>query len=112
MVRSMLVSRHVPQEFWPEAVLWSVHVLNRCPTYDLRNKTPKEAWSGKKSFVDYFRIFGCIAFAEVPYKLRNKLDDRSVKNIFLGQSDKSKAYKLYNPATPKVTKSRDAVFDE
>ena len=32
MVRCMLTDKNVPKEFWPEAVNWAVHLLNRCPT--------------------------------------------------------------------------------
>ncbi|GKV32421.1 hypothetical protein SLEP1_g41032 [Rubroshorea leprosula] len=42
----------------------------------------------------------------------SKLDDKGEKCIFLGVSDHSKAYRLYNPLTKKVVISRDVVFDE
>ncbi|KAJ8640821.1 hypothetical protein MRB53_017515 [Persea americana] len=74
--------------------------------------TPEEAWSGRKPAVDHFRIFGCIAYAHIPYEKRRKLDNKGEKCIFLGVSDKSKAYKLYNPSTMKIVISRDVVFDE
>lgn len=45
MVRNMLSENKMPKIFWPEAVNWSVHVLNRSPTLVERNKTPEEAWS-------------------------------------------------------------------
>ena len=41
-------SQHGPKEFWPEAVVWSVHILNRSPTFSVRDMTPKEVWSGRK----------------------------------------------------------------
>ena len=43
---------------------------------------------------------------------RSKLDDKGEKCIFLGVSDQSKAYKLYNPTTKKIIISRDVVFYE
>ncbi|KAI5406878.1 hypothetical protein KIW84_053229 [Lathyrus oleraceus] len=43
---------------------------------------------------------------------RKKLDSKGEKCIFLGVSDASKAYKLYNPSTKKIVISRDVVFDE
>jgi hypothetical protein len=60
MVRSLLTSRQVPKTFWPEAVNWVVHILNRSPTLAVRNKTLKEAWSGTKPYVAHFRVFGCL----------------------------------------------------
>ena len=74
--------------------------------------TPQEAWSGRKPAVDHFRIFGCIAYAHVPDEKRKKLEDKSLKCVFLGVSETSKAYKLYDPLTKKVVVSRDVIFDE
>ena len=74
--------------------------------------TPQEAWSGRKPAVDHFRIFGCIAYAHVPDEKRKKLEDKSLKCVFLGVSETSKAYKLYDPLTKKVVVSRDVVFDD
>ncbi|GKU96956.1 hypothetical protein SLEP1_g10137 [Rubroshorea leprosula] len=81
MVRSLMSKSSLPKEFWPEAVNWSVHILNR-------------------------------TYAYVPDQKRSKLDDKGEKCIFLGVSDQSKAYRLYNPLTKKVIISRDVVFDE
>ncbi|KAL0420697.1 UNVERIFIED_CONTAM: Retrovirus-related Pol polyprotein from transposon RE1 [Sesamum latifolium] len=47
MVRSMLSEKKIPKTFWPEAVNWAVHVLNRSPTIAVKNQVPEEAWSGK-----------------------------------------------------------------
>ncbi|GKV23723.1 hypothetical protein SLEP1_g33425 [Rubroshorea leprosula] len=112
MVRSLMSKSDVSKEFWPEAINWSVHILNRSPTSPVPDLTPEEAWSGRRPAVDYFRIFGCIAYAHVPDKKRSKLDDKGEKCIFLGVSNQSKAYRLYNPLTKKVIISRDVVFDE
>ena len=43
MVRILLTRGRVPKTFWPEAVNWSIHVLNRSPTFAVQNKTPEEA---------------------------------------------------------------------
>ena len=74
--------------------------------------TPEEAWSGRKPNVEHLRIFGCIAYAHIPDEKRKKLDDKGVKCIFLGYSDVSKAYKLFDPITEKIIISRDVIFDE
>ncbi|TXG67192.1 hypothetical protein EZV62_008467 [Acer yangbiense] len=44
--------------------------------------------------------------------MRNKFDDKSEKCIFIGYSEKSKAYKLFNPKTKKIVISRDVRVDE
>lgn len=45
MVRSMLTGKEVPKVFWPEAINWAVHILNRSPTLAVKDVTPEEAWS-------------------------------------------------------------------
>ena len=112
MVRSMLSAKKIPKRFWPEAVNWTVHVLNRSPTFAVKNKTPEEAWSGIKPSVHHFRVFGCITHAHVPDCKRSKLDDKSVKCVLPGISKESKAYRLYDPISQKIIVSRDVVFDE
>lgn len=112
MVRCMLSEKKVPKIFWPEAVNWAIHVLNRSPTLAVKGVTPEEAWSGNKPYVDYFRVFGCIAYVHTPDARRTKLDDKSVKCVLLGVSEESKAYRLYNPISEKIVISRDVVFAE
>ncbi|RVW40116.1 Retrovirus-related Pol polyprotein from transposon TNT 1-94 [Vitis vinifera] len=82
MVRSLLARGKIPKSFWPEAVNWSIHVLNRSPTFSVQNMTPEEAWSGRKPTVDHFKILA------------------------------SKAYKLFNPLMKKIVTSRDVIFYE
>jgi len=112
MVRCMLKAKQMPREFWAEAVSTTVYILNRCPTKSVCDKTPEEAWSGRKPSIRYLRVFGCTAYAHVPDQIRKKLDDKGEKCIFIGYNTKSKAYKLYNPVTKKVIISRDVTFDE
>lgn len=101
MVRSMLSAKRIPKTFWPEGVNWTVHVLNRCPTLAVKNKTPEEAWSGLKPSVDHFRVFGCISHVHVPDNKRMKLDAKSFKCILLGVSEECKAYRLLDPISKK-----------
>jgi hypothetical protein len=44
--------------------------------------------------------------------MRRKLDDISERCIFLGYSEDSRAYKLYNPITQKYVINRDVQFKE
>nr|GFD09082.1 retrovirus-related Pol polyprotein from transposon TNT 1-94 [Tanacetum cinerariifolium] len=73
---------------------------------------PEEAWSGFKPSLAYFKVFGSIAYVHIPDCKRVKLDDKSKKCVFLGVSEESKAYRLYDPVSNKIIVSRDVVFDE
>ncbi|CAJ2656475.1 unnamed protein product [Trifolium pratense] len=107
MVRCMISEKNVPKSFWPEAVNWAAHILNRSPTFAVKDVTPEEAWSGIKPSVSHFKVFGCIAYVHVPDNLRKKLDDKSTVCIHLGLSEESKAYKLYDPVKRRIVVSKD-----
>ena len=53
-----------------------------------------------------FRICSC------PYELRKKIENKRHKCIFVGYSEDTKAYKLYDPVARKVIISRDVQFFE
>jgi len=112
MVRSMIFAKKLPNSFWPEAINWIVHVLNRNPTLTIKNKTPEEAWSGAKPSVEHFRDFGCIAHVHVLDNNRTKLDDKSLSCVLLGVSEESKGYRLYDPTFQRIIISRVVVFEE
>jgi len=112
MTRCMLMEMFVPRKFWPEAVQYAVYILNRSPSKALKEITPEEKWSNWKPSVEHLRIFGCLAYALVPYQRRIKLDEKSIKCVMFGVSKESKAYRLYDPATGKILISRDVHFDE
>jgi hypothetical protein len=86
MARSMIHGQGLGLEFWAEAVSNAVYIRNRCPTSAVHGKTPQEARCG--------RVFGCIAYAKIPDASRTKLEAKSVKCLFLGYCEGSKAYRL------------------
>ena len=108
----MLHDKSLLKIFQVKVVSIAVYLLNRCPTKAVWNRTPFEAWSGRKLSVNYFKIFGCIAYAQVPKEKRHKLDEASEKSIFIGYSTMSKGYRLYSLKTNKVISSIDVIFDE
>ncbi|RDY04656.1 hypothetical protein CR513_11603, partial [Mucuna pruriens] len=112
MVRSMLSRKKILKKLWPEAINWTIHVLNRSPTLAIKNKCPKEAWSGFKPLVAYFKVFGCVTHVHILDCKMSKLDDKSSKCVFLGVSEESKAHRLYDLFSQKIIVSRDVVFEE
>lgn len=112
MVRSMLIEKKIPKTFWPEVVNWTINVLNRSPTIAVKSKTPKEAWQGLKPSVEHFRVFSCNSHVHIPDNKRVKLEAKSLKCIFLGVSDESKSYRLFDPISSKIIVSRNVVFEE
>ena len=109
MARSLLKEKDLPNYLWVEAVAATVHLLNISPTRAVQDITPFEAWKGMKPTVSYLRIFGCIPYSMIN---RQKLDEKLVKCIFIGNSIESKAYNLFNPVNGRVIISRDVMFNE
>ncbi|RDX61999.1 hypothetical protein CR513_59714, partial [Mucuna pruriens] len=94
MAKYMLKAKSIPKESWAKVVL--------CV----------ECQRSKKRKVDNFKVFGNIAYAHVSNQGRSKLDNRSMKHVFIGYDTDSKGYKLYNPNNGKIIISRDVEFDE
>ncbi|GAA0154574.1 hypothetical protein LIER_12516 [Lithospermum erythrorhizon] len=112
MVRAMITAKQMPKKFWPEAVLWSCYVLNRCPTSSVEGMTPQEAWSGKKPAIDHLRIWGCLAHVHIPKIGRDKLDSRSKPCIFIGINEGTKGYRLFDAISERVIISKNVLFEE
>jgi hypothetical protein len=90
------VFKNVKLMFWAGAVLCAVYVKNMCPYHALGNKIPYEMWYGRIPSVRHLRVFGSTYYALIPKEQRNKLDARSHKCIFLGYTNTTKAYRLYD----------------
>jgi hypothetical protein len=90
-----------------EGVAIAVYILNRCPTKSVKSRVPQEALTGLKHNVAHLKVFGCVAYTHVPDELRRKLDKKGYKCIFVGYSEETKGYKLYDPITRKVIINRD-----
>ena len=68
--------------------------------------------SGEKPGVIHLRIFGCPVYIHIPKEKRSKLDPSGKKELFVGYSEQSKAYRIYIPGYRQIELSRDVGFDE
>ena len=57
--KAILHDQDLHIHLWEEAARTTVYVQNCTPHRVLKNKTPKEAFSGKKPKFNHLRIFGC-----------------------------------------------------
>ena len=46
----------------------------------------------KDAYIFHMRVFGCVAYANLPNKERTKLGAKGVKCLFLGYCEGTKAY--------------------
>jgi len=88
------------------------YVKNRCPSHAIKNKTPYEIWYGHIPSVRHLRLFGSTYYVLIHKEKIRKLDVRSHNCIFLGYSNTTKGYRLYDETKKKFTLSRDVIFLE
>ena len=75
----------------------AISVHNRLPTCAIQaGFTPYELWYGKKSTYKHLRVWGCIAYAQVSKERRKKIDKTAKKCIFIGYTDTTTQYRLYD----------------
>jgi hypothetical protein len=112
--RSMLFQAQLPQEFWAEAASTACHLHNMMPSLPA-TRSPQELFKGTKPDLSTLRVFGCLAYSQVPASLRKKLDSRSNKGIFVGYEPNVKGVRLMIPCESrgwKLVISRDVKFVE
>ena len=66
----------------------------------------------EKKNIGHLPVFGCVAYAYVPDRERQKLDKKARKLRFVGYCKTSKGYRLYDEDTRRIFKSRDVIFNE
>jgi hypothetical protein len=115
-VSSMLLDASLPFEYWGLAAQCFIYLKNRSPHHALFRSTPYTEWHQKLPDLTNVRIFGSSCFVYIPHETRkkqglgNKLLPKSEKMIFVGYSDKYKAWKCINPTTKVITFSSNVVF--
>ncbi|WZY94095.1 hypothetical protein YC2023_066424 [Brassica napus] len=112
VARSLMFQANVPKRFWSDAVSTACYLINRMPTKVLKDQAPFEVLNKRKPSLEYMRVFGCLCYVLVPGELRNKLEARSRKAMFIGYSTTQKGYKCYDPEARRVLVSRDVKFIE
>ncbi|GKF97551.1 retrotransposon protein, putative, ty1-copia subclass, partial [Tanacetum coccineum] len=74
------------------------------------DKTPYELWYGKVPNLSYLKVWGCEAL--VKRDTPDKLEQRSVKCIFIGYPKEMMGYYFYFPPENKIVVARYAEFFE
>ncbi|GJT70204.1 retrotransposon protein, putative, ty1-copia subclass [Tanacetum coccineum] len=109
MVRSMMNPTTLPLSFWDYALESATRILNMVPTKKV-DKIPYELWYGKVPNLSYLKVWGCKAL--VKRDTPDKLEQRSVKCIFIGYPKETMGYYFYFPPENKIVVARYAEFFE
>nr|GFB05553.1 hypothetical protein [Tanacetum cinerariifolium] len=105
MVRSMMSLTTLPLSFWDYALETAAHILNMVLTKKV-DKTPYELWHGKVLNLFDLKAWGCEA--HVKRHTADKLEQRSIKCIFVGYPKETMGYYFYYPPKNKVVVERYA----
>ncbi|KMQ87616.1 retrovirus-related pol polyprotein from transposon tnt 1-94 [Lasius niger] len=97
MARCLMIQSGLPLSFWGEAINTANYIRNRCPTSSLNGKTPYKKWTGNVPDVGYFQKFGCLVYSLDREPNKGKFQSRSRKGIFMGYTERSKAYRIWIP---------------
>ena len=116
ITHAIMLESHIPTHLWPEAITTANCLSNKLPTKSLHYNTPLETLQthhlipSSRSLPS--RIFGCTVFVHCPQRVRNKLEPRAVKCVFVGYGRNQKVYRCYDPLAQKVYTTMDCDFIE
>jgi len=102
MAKTVLHETDIAKKFWANAVNTTCYVHNRIYIRPILNKTTYELFKGRKPSIAYFHQFSCTCYVLNNKVYLTKFDVKAQKCIFLGYSERSKAYIVYNSETKMV----------
>lgn len=84
LIRSMLKSAKLSQKFWAEAVITAAYIRDRIGHTSIKRNVPLALWTGRTPSVQHFKVYGCLAYANLPRQERKKLDNRATECFLVG----------------------------
>ena len=109
---TLLSHASIPKTYWPYAFAAAIYLINRLPTPVLGLQSPFQKLFGQPPNYNKLRVFGCSCYPWLrPYN-KHKLEDRSLRCVFLGYSTSQSAYFCLHIPTGRIYTSRHVQFDE
>ncbi|TYK30409.1 gag-pol polyprotein [Cucumis melo var. makuwa] len=112
MARIIIHAKSLPLHFWAEAINIACHIHIRITTRSGSNVTLYELWKGRKPNVKYFHIFERTCYILADREYHRKWDAKSEQGLFLGSSQNSRAYKVFNNRTETVMETINIVVND
>nr|GEX78198.1 hypothetical protein [Tanacetum cinerariifolium] len=110
--RTMLSAAKVPLFFWAEAIATACFTQNRSLVIPHHEKTPYHIINDQKPSVKFFHIFGSICYIVRDVANLDKMKEKGDECIFVGYSNQSRAYRVFNKRTRVIMESIHVNFDE
>jgi len=112
MARTMIHENNLAKHLWAEAVNTACYLQNIIYIRPILEKTTYELFKGRRPNISYFHQFGCTCYILNNKLYLKKFDAKAQRGIFVGYSERSKAYKVYNSETLCVEESMHVKFDD
>ncbi|GKA55011.1 retrovirus-related pol polyprotein from transposon TNT 1-94 [Tanacetum coccineum] len=112
VARTMLIFSRLPEFLWAEAISTACITQNRSIIHMRYNKTPYELLDDKKPNVEYFHVFGSLCYLTNDREDLGKMKPKADIGIFIGYSESSRGFQIYNRRTKKIMETIHVKFDE
>ncbi|GKE56523.1 retrovirus-related pol polyprotein from transposon TNT 1-94 [Tanacetum coccineum] len=101
-----------PEFLWSEAIATACFTQNRSIIHTQHNQTPYELIRGIKPNVQYFYVFGSLCYPTNDCDDLGKMKPKADIGIFVGYSESSRGFRIYNRRTKKIMETIHVKFDE
>ncbi|GJV51859.1 putative ribonuclease H-like domain-containing protein [Tanacetum coccineum] len=112
VARTMLIFSRLPEFLWAEAVATACFTQNRSIIHTRHNKTPYELLRGRKPNVEYFHVFGSLCYPTNDRDDLGKMKPKANIGVFIGYSETSRGFQIYNRRTKKIIETINVKFNE
>nr|GFD36455.1 hypothetical protein [Tanacetum cinerariifolium] len=97
---------------WAEAIATACFTQNRSLVIPRHEKTPYHIINNQKPSVKFFYIFGSVCYIVRDGENLTKMKEKGDEFIFVGYSNQSRAYRVFNKRTRVIMESIHVNFDE
>ena len=112
IARTLINEYGLPQYLWAEAINTSCYISNRVYFCKNTSKTPFKIYYLRKPNVSYFKVFSCKCFILNTKDNLENFDVKSSEAIFVGYSNTSQAYIIFNRSILTIEESIHVKFEE
>ncbi|GJT83550.1 putative ribonuclease H-like domain-containing protein [Tanacetum coccineum] len=109
---TMLIFSRLPEFLCAETISTACFTQNWSIIQTRYNKTPYELLHGKKPNVEYFHVFGSLCYPTNDREDLGKMKPKADIGIFIGYSETSRGFQIYNRRTKNIMETIHVKFDE
>ncbi|GJX62969.1 retrovirus-related pol polyprotein from transposon TNT 1-94, partial [Tanacetum coccineum] len=109
---TMLIYLRLREFLSAEAVATACFTQNWLIINTRHNKTPYELLRGRKPNVEYFHVFGSLCYPTNDHDDLGKMKPKADIGVFIGYSETSRGFRIYNRRTKRIMETIHVKFDE